>query len=78
MSEAPNWFFSVCAFIGCVCCAIPLPWDLEAWNTGTYMSRLTVSESGYQFGNLDFECYQLGSHMVRYLSGSPPRSIPLY
>ncbi|KAI6016733.1 pheromone A receptor-domain-containing protein [Pisolithus marmoratus] len=35
MSEAPNWFFSACAFIGFVLCAIPLPWHLEAWNTGT-------------------------------------------
>ncbi|KAI6002477.1 STE3-domain-containing protein [Pisolithus orientalis] len=32
---APNWFFSACAFIGFVLCTIPLPWHLEAWNTGT-------------------------------------------
>ncbi|KAI6030031.1 pheromone A receptor-domain-containing protein [Pisolithus marmoratus] len=34
---------------------------------GHDMSRLTVSESGYQVGNLEFECYQCGSHMVQYL-----------
>ncbi|KIK69499.1 hypothetical protein GYMLUDRAFT_507936 [Collybiopsis luxurians FD-317 M1] len=31
----PNWVFSMCAFIGFLLCAIPLPWHLEAWNTGT-------------------------------------------
>ncbi|KAI6111889.1 pheromone A receptor-domain-containing protein [Pisolithus thermaeus] len=35
MGEPPNWFFSACSFIGFVLCAIPLPWHLEAWNTGT-------------------------------------------
>ncbi|KAI5983301.1 pheromone A receptor-domain-containing protein [Pisolithus marmoratus] len=35
MSEAPNWFFSACTFIGFILCTIPLPWHLEAWNTGT-------------------------------------------
>ncbi|KAF7374515.1 Pheromone B alpha 1 receptor [Mycena sanguinolenta] len=31
----PNWFFSLFAFIGFLCSSIPLPWHLEAWNTGT-------------------------------------------
>ncbi|EAU87392.2 pheromone B alpha 1 receptor [Coprinopsis cinerea okayama7 len=31
----PNWVFSMFAFIGFLCCAIPFPWHLEAWNTGT-------------------------------------------
>lgn len=35
MNEPPNWLFSACSFIGFVLCAIPLPWHLEAWNTGT-------------------------------------------
>ncbi|KAJ6542964.1 pheromone A receptor-domain-containing protein [Mycena capillaripes] len=32
---APNWVFSMFAFLGFLCSAIPLPWHLEAWNTGT-------------------------------------------
>ncbi|KAJ7145534.1 pheromone A receptor-domain-containing protein [Mycena epipterygia] len=32
---APNWVFSLFAFIGFLCSLIPLPWHLEAWNTGT-------------------------------------------
>ncbi|KAF9238461.1 pheromone A receptor-domain-containing protein [Melanogaster broomeanus] len=35
VSEPPNWFFSLCAFSGFVLVTIPLPWHLEAWNTGT-------------------------------------------
>ncbi|KAI6027110.1 pheromone A receptor-domain-containing protein [Pisolithus marmoratus] len=35
MGYPPNWFFSACAFIGFVLCAIPLPWHLKARNTGT-------------------------------------------
>ncbi|KAJ6457725.1 pheromone A receptor-domain-containing protein [Mycena sanguinolenta] len=31
----PNWVFSAFAFIGFLCSTIPLPWHLEAWNTGT-------------------------------------------
>ncbi|KAJ6600325.1 pheromone B alpha 1 receptor [Mycena vulgaris] len=31
----PNWVFSMFAFIGFLCSTIPLPWHLEAWNTGT-------------------------------------------
>ncbi|KAJ6501198.1 pheromone B alpha 1 receptor, partial [Mycena vitilis] len=31
----PNWLFSLFAFVGFLCSAIPLPWHLEAWNTGT-------------------------------------------
>ncbi|KAJ7643171.1 pheromone B alpha 1 receptor [Mycena polygramma] len=31
----PNWVFSLFAFVGFLCSAIPLPWHLEAWNTGT-------------------------------------------
>ncbi|KAF8630088.1 hypothetical protein AX17_005486 [Amanita inopinata Kibby_2008] len=31
----PNWIYSMFAFIGFVLCAIPFPWHLEAWNTGT-------------------------------------------
>ncbi|KAJ7477959.1 pheromone B alpha 1 receptor, partial [Mycena galericulata] len=31
----PNWVFSMFAFIGFLCSSIPLPWHLEAWNTGT-------------------------------------------
>ncbi|KAJ7628273.1 pheromone B alpha 1 receptor, partial [Mycena polygramma] len=30
-----NWVFSLFAFVGFLCSAIPLPWHLEAWNTGT-------------------------------------------
>ncbi|KAJ6589756.1 pheromone A receptor-domain-containing protein [Mycena capillaripes] len=32
---APNWVFSIFAFVGFLCSSIPLPWHLEAWNTGT-------------------------------------------
>ncbi|KAF9221767.1 STE3-domain-containing protein [Gyrodon lividus] len=35
MAEPPNWFFSLCAFVSFVLVMIPLPWHLEAWNTGT-------------------------------------------
>ncbi|KAI9571967.1 STE3-domain-containing protein [Boletus coccyginus] len=35
VADAPNWFFSTCAFISFVLCMIPLPWHLQAWNTGT-------------------------------------------
>lgn len=31
----PNELFSTFAFLGFVLCAIPFPWHLEAWNTGT-------------------------------------------
>jgi pheromone a factor receptor len=31
----PNWVFSMFAFIGFLISMIPLPWHLEAWNTGT-------------------------------------------
>ncbi|KAF8145345.1 pheromone B alpha 1 receptor [Mycena galopus ATCC 62051] len=31
----PNWFFSMFALIGVLCSSVPLPWHLEAWNTGT-------------------------------------------
>lgn len=31
----PNAVFSVFAFLGFLMCAIPFPWHLEAWNTGT-------------------------------------------
>jgi len=31
----PNAVFSAFAFIGFVMCAIPLPWHIQAWNTGT-------------------------------------------
>ncbi|KIK58801.1 hypothetical protein GYMLUDRAFT_170654 [Collybiopsis luxurians FD-317 M1] len=31
----PNWVFSMFAFIGFFISVIPLPWHLEAWNTGT-------------------------------------------
>ncbi|KAG9310929.1 STE3-domain-containing protein [Chiua virens] len=43
--DVPNWFFSVCAFIGFVLCMIPLPWHLEAWNTGTCMFMLWTGVS---------------------------------
>ncbi|KAF8553269.1 STE3-domain-containing protein [Imleria badia] len=33
--DVPNWLFSTCAFISFLMCMIPLPWHLEAWNTGT-------------------------------------------
>ncbi|KAG9310932.1 STE3-domain-containing protein [Chiua virens] len=33
--DVPNWFFSATSFIGFVLCMIPLPWHIEAWNTGT-------------------------------------------
>ncbi|KAG0694465.1 pheromone A receptor-domain-containing protein [Suillus ampliporus] len=35
MFNSPDWVFSMFAFIGFMCCMIPLPWHLEAWNTGT-------------------------------------------
>jgi len=31
----PNEIFTSFAFLGFLLCAIPLPWHLEAWNTGT-------------------------------------------
>ncbi|TFK32933.1 pheromone A receptor-domain-containing protein [Crucibulum laeve] len=31
----PNFVYSIFAFIGFLLCAIPFPWHLEAWNTGT-------------------------------------------
>ncbi|KAJ7020815.1 pheromone A receptor-domain-containing protein [Mycena alexandri] len=31
----PNWVFSMFAFVGFLATTIPLPWHLEAWNTGT-------------------------------------------
>lgn len=31
----PNQVYSAFAFLGFALCAIPLPWHLEAWNTGT-------------------------------------------
>ncbi|KAF8890816.1 pheromone B alpha 1 receptor [Gymnopilus junonius] len=31
----PNAIFSAAAFAGFLMCTIPLPWHLEAWNTGT-------------------------------------------
>jgi len=34
-NEPPNYVFSLFAFIGFLLCCIPLPWHLEAWNTGT-------------------------------------------
>ncbi|KAJ7455562.1 pheromone A receptor-domain-containing protein [Mycena latifolia] len=36
----PNWLFSVFAFVGFLCSTIPLPWHLEAWNTGTCLYML--------------------------------------
>ncbi|KAE9383748.1 pheromone receptor [Gymnopus androsaceus JB14] len=35
MSSYPNWIFSMFAFLGFILSMIPLPWHLEAWNTGT-------------------------------------------
>jgi len=35
VADVPNWFFSTWAFIGFMMCMIPLPWHIEAWNTGT-------------------------------------------
>ncbi|KAG2056536.1 STE3-domain-containing protein [Suillus hirtellus] len=35
MFNSPDWVFSMFAFLGFLCCMIPLPWHLEAWNTGT-------------------------------------------
>ncbi|PPR07984.1 hypothetical protein CVT24_002696 [Panaeolus cyanescens] len=32
---APNELFTAFAFLGFLMCAIPFPWHLEAWNTGT-------------------------------------------
>jgi hypothetical protein len=31
----PNYVFSLFSFVGFLLCMIPLPWHLEAWNTGT-------------------------------------------
>ncbi|KAF9477444.1 pheromone B alpha 1 receptor [Pholiota conissans] len=41
----PNAIFSTFAFIGFLMCAIPFPWHLEAWNTGTclYMAWTGLS-----------------------------------
>ncbi|KII84143.1 hypothetical protein PLICRDRAFT_57948 [Plicaturopsis crispa FD-325 SS-3] len=35
VADVPNQVFSAFAFIGFVLVSIPLPWHLEAWNTGT-------------------------------------------
>ncbi|KIK94946.1 hypothetical protein PAXRUDRAFT_141805 [Paxillus rubicundulus Ve08.2h10] len=35
ITEPPNWFFSFLAFASFLLVMIPLPWHLEAWNTGT-------------------------------------------
>ncbi|KAG1873819.1 pheromone A receptor-domain-containing protein [Suillus subluteus] len=35
MFDSPDWVFTMFAFLGFLCCMIPLPWHLEAWNTGT-------------------------------------------
>nr|BDD37078.1 pheromone receptor [Rhizopogon roseolus] len=35
MFNSPDWVFTLFAFLGFLCCMIPLPWHLEAWNTGT-------------------------------------------
>ncbi|KAG1763918.1 pheromone A receptor-domain-containing protein [Suillus occidentalis] len=35
MFNSPDYVFTVFAFLGFLCCMIPLPWHLEAWNTGT-------------------------------------------
>ncbi|KAG1750486.1 pheromone A receptor-domain-containing protein [Suillus paluster] len=35
MFDSPDWVFSAFAFLGFMCCMIPLPWHFEAWNTGT-------------------------------------------
>ncbi|KIM89805.1 hypothetical protein PILCRDRAFT_812599 [Piloderma croceum F 1598] len=45
MAEPPNWVFSMFSFIGFVLAFIPLPWHLEAWNTGTclYMAWAGLS-----------------------------------
>ncbi|KAG6839829.1 hypothetical protein C0991_011256 [Blastosporella zonata] len=39
----PNVFWIVISFIGFVMCAIPLPWHLEAWNTGTCLYMIWIS-----------------------------------
>ncbi|TFK67120.1 STE3-domain-containing protein [Pluteus cervinus] len=33
----PNSIFSVFSFLGFMACMIPLPWHLEAWNTGMFL-----------------------------------------
>jgi len=40
----PNYIFSTFAFVGLLLASIPLPWHLEAWNTGTclYMAWTAV------------------------------------
>ncbi|KAH6890840.1 pheromone B alpha 1 receptor [Coprinopsis sp. MPI-PUGE-AT-0042] len=40
--SVPNWVFSMFAFIGFLCCAIPFRWHLEAWNTGTCLYMFWV------------------------------------
>lgn len=40
--SAPNWVFSMFAFIGFLFCAIPFRWHLEAWNTGTCLYMFWV------------------------------------
>ncbi|KAF9011228.1 pheromone A receptor-domain-containing protein [Cyathus striatus] len=38
----PNYVFSLFAFIGFLMCAIPLTWQLEAWNAGTCLYMIWV------------------------------------
>ncbi|KAI6043286.1 pheromone A receptor-domain-containing protein [Pisolithus marmoratus] len=67
MSEAPNWFFSPCAFIGFVLCAIPLPWHLEAWNTGTCLYMIWT---GLQCLNLFINSVIWNSNVLNFMIGA--------
>lgn len=43
--QVPNEVFTAFAFLGFLMCTIPLPWHLEAWNTGTclYMAWTAIA-----------------------------------
>ena len=39
----PNWVFSMFMVFGIIMTLLPLPWHLEAWNTGTCLYMLWVA-----------------------------------
>jgi pheromone a factor receptor len=45
MFNSPDYVFSAFAFLGFLCCMIPLPWHLEAWNTGTCLYMIWTGVS---------------------------------
>ncbi|KAJ7436617.1 pheromone A receptor-domain-containing protein [Mycena latifolia] len=48
-SGPPNWVFSAFAFVGFLCSAIPLPWHLEGWKTGTCLYMLWTALASLVF-----------------------------